>query len=92
MARPDARHCNAQSRDQFDPPTGDDQGITVNVVSPVTPPLVADTVVLPTLAAVARPFDADGVAHRRHRVVGRGPGGLRREVLRRVVRVVVPSP
>ena len=31
--------------------------VTVNVVSPVTPSLVADTVVLPTPAAVARPFE-----------------------------------
>ena len=31
--------------------------VTVNVVSPVTPPLVADTVVLPAPAAVARPFE-----------------------------------
>ena len=31
--------------------------VTVNVVSPVTSPLIADTVVLPTPAAVARPFE-----------------------------------
>ena len=31
--------------------------VTVNVVSPVTPPLVADTVVLPAPAAIARPFE-----------------------------------
>ena len=31
--------------------------VTVNVVSPVTPPLLADTVVLPRLAVVARPFE-----------------------------------
>ena len=31
--------------------------VTVNVVVPVTLPLVADTVVLPTLSAVTRPFE-----------------------------------
>jgi len=30
-------------------------GVTVNVALPLTAPLVADTVALPTLAAVARP-------------------------------------
>ena len=31
--------------------------VTVNVVSPLTPPLLADTVVLPRPAVVARPFE-----------------------------------
>ena len=32
-------------------------GVAVNVVLPVTLPLLADTVVLPTAAVVARPFE-----------------------------------
>ena len=31
--------------------------VTVNVVSPLTPPLAADTVVMPTSAVVASPFE-----------------------------------
>ncbi len=32
--------------------------VTVNIVSPLTSPLVADTVVLPTPAVIARPFES----------------------------------
>ena len=32
--------------------------VTVNVVSPVTPPLIADTVAVPAPTAVARPFES----------------------------------
>src|SRR5687767_13988975 len=35
--------------------------VTVNVVSPVTPPLIAYTVVVPAPAAVARPFESSAL-------------------------------
>ena len=61
--------------------------VTVNVVLPVTVSLVADMLVLPTPAVVARPFKAPCVTHRRDATVRRGPRDLCREVMRRVVAI-----